>query len=180
MTAARPAGTLVPTRVWFLEMASPADLRPARDPGSGAAVVRAEEPLGALNRFFYTECGRDHHWVDRLGWSRAEWAAYAEQPALETWLAWWRGTPAGYAELESRPDGAGRIAFLGVLPAFQGRGLGGHLLTRVVRRAWERSARRVIVDTCEIDGPQALPGYRRRGFRVVGEAVEPRGRQARG
>ena len=165
-----------PTTVWHLGMPDPAALRPARDPGAHVAVVRAAVPVGALNRFFYAEVGREHHWVDRLGWSAAQWQAYAERPELETWLVLDRGTPGGYAELEGRADGEQRVNFFGLLPAMQGRGLGGHLLTAVVRRGWERGADRVGLDTCELDGPHALENYLARGFEVRRKAVEPRGR----
>ena len=165
-----------PTRVWHLAMPSPGALRPARDPGPGVTVMRAEVPLGAFNRFFYVEVGRDHHWVDRLPWTPEQWHAYAARPALETWVVYDRGTPGGYAELEAKPGGEQRVNFFGLLPAMQGRGLGGHLLTEVVRRGWARGAQTVGLDTCELDGPHALANYRARGFEVLREGVEPRGR----
>ena len=166
----------LPTRVWHLTMPSPAALRPARQLGGHVAVARAEVPVGALNRFFYVEVGREHHWVDRLPWTDAQWQAYAERPQLETWIVHDRGTPGGYAELEARHDGTQRVNFFGLLPAMQGRGLGGHLLTEVVRRGWERGASQVQLDTCELDGPHALANYRARGFEVMREGIEPRGR----
>ena len=165
-----PGLTRAPTRVWHLELAG---LVPARG-AAEADVRRAEVPFGPLNRFFYVEIGRDFHWVDRLGWSGARWQAWAE--TAETWLVHDRGTPAGYAELRTRGDGQ-EIAFFGLLEPFRGRGLGGALLTRVARRAIERGGGAPVrVDTCELDGPNALRNYQARGFRVVGETVEPRGR----
>lgn len=164
----------LPTRVWHLAMESVDHLRPARDPG--AAVARAELPVGELNRFFYVEVGREHHWVDRLPWTAQQWQRYAERPTLETWIATASGTPGGYAEIEARADGSRYIAMFGVLPGFRGRGLGGHLLTCVTRMAWDRGASRVTLDTCELDAPHALAHYEARGFSVVRESVEPRGR----
>jgi GNAT superfamily N-acetyltransferase len=160
-------------------MASRDALRPARDPGPGVVVARAEIPVGALNAFFYAEAGREHHWVDRLGWPPGRWQAYAERPEVETWLVSDRGTPAGYAELETQPGGTVQdVAFFGVLAPLRGRGLGGHLLSEVVARAWARGAERVTVNTCELDGPHALGHYRARGFEIVREATESRGRAA--
>ena len=166
--------TREPTRVWYLAMADPASLRPAAAP-EGALAVRAEEPLGALNRFFYEEVGRDVHWVDRAGWDAAQWQAWAE--GVETWLLQVRGTPAGYAELQARADGPVEVAFFGLLPAFRGRGLGGHFLTQVVARAWQLGRGPVTLNTCELDGPHARSNYEARGFTVVREEVEPRGRR---
>lgn len=166
------------TRVWYLEMQSPEELRPAREPGAGVEIVRAEVPVAQLNRFFYVEVGRAHHWVDRLDWSLERWRSYVERPELETWLMLVRGTPGGYAELEARRDGAVQLAFFGLLAQFHGRGLGGHLLTHALRRAGERGSGRVTVTTCELDGRHALDNYRARGLRVLREVVEPRGRAA--
>ena len=166
-----------PAQVWYLAMDEPGALRPAAAP-DGATVLRAEVPFGALNRFFYEEVGRDFHWVDRAGWDAERWQAWAE--GVETWLALWRGTPAGYAELEARDDGSVEVAFFGLLAPFRGRGLGGHLLTQVVARAWERGAGPVTVNTCELDGPYARAHYEARGFTLVREATEPRGRRGSG
>ena len=158
-----------PTRVWYLEMASPNALSRREGPG---AIVRSSVPFGALNRFFYLEVGRDFHWTDRLAWTPERWQAWAER--TELWLVHDRGTPAGYAELEPRADGTVEVAFFGLLAPFRGRGLGGRLLTRVVERAWELGPERVTVNTCELDGPYARGHYEARGFSVVREAIEER------
>ncbi len=161
-----------PTKVWYLELD---ELRPA---GAEAHVEQASVPFGPLNRFFYVEVGRDFHWIDRLGWTPERWQAWAE--SVETWIVHDRGTPAGYAELRERP-GVQEVAFFGLLEPFRGRGLGGALLTRVVERALERSDGGIVrLETCELDGPHALDNYRARGFRVVTETVEPRGRRPTG
>ena len=170
-----PQGVRSPTAVWYLEMRSPEALRPS---ALEADVRLAEVPFGALNRFFYVEVGRDFHWVDRLGWTPERWQAWAE--SVETWLVYDRGTPAGYAELRPCPDTSMDVAFLGLLEPFRGRGLGGALLTRAVQRAWQLGAGWVTLNTCELDGPHAMANYRARGFEVVREAVEPRGRAAPG
>jgi GNAT superfamily N-acetyltransferase len=159
---------LTPTRVWYLEMAARADLR-ARE--AEIDVRRSTHPLGALNAWFYREVGRDHHWVDRLGWSADHWQAWAER--TELWLLHVDGTPAGYAELHPKGDTVD-LAFFGLLAPFRGRGLGGAFLSRVIERAWELGPERVTVNTCELDAPHALANYEARGFRVVREALEPR------
>ena len=157
-----------PTKVWYLELD---ELRPA---AADAHVERAAVPFGPLNRFFYVEIGRDFHWVDRLGWTPSRWQAWAE--SVETWLVYEQGTPAGYAEIHARGTSA-EIAFLGLLEPFRGRGLGGALLTKAAARASELGGR-VTVSTCELDGPYALAHYEARGFRVVRDALEERGRAA--
>jgi GNAT superfamily N-acetyltransferase len=158
----------VPTKVWYLELEQ---LR-AAEPNAGVRIEHAAVPHGALNRFFYVEIGRDLHWVDRLGWPAQRWQQWAER--VETWVAYERGTPAGYAEIQPLA-GRAEIAFFGLLEPFRGRGIGGALLTRATQRCLELSDR-VTLNTCELDGPHALRNYEARGFRVVEERVEQRGR----
>jgi ribosomal protein S18 acetylase RimI-like enzyme len=165
----RPYATpRLPTRVWYLELD---ELVPARMPET-LRIERAAVPFGPLNRFFYVEIGRDFHWVDRLGWPAERWRLWAER--VETWVAYDRGTPAGYAEVQDLGDRA-EISFFGLLEPFRGRGIGGALLTRATERALELAGA-VTVNTCELDGEHARRNYAARGFRVVEERVEPRGR----
>lgn len=174
-----PAPTPAPVEVttWYLDMTSPGQLRPARspDPALGAQLLRARIPLPEYSRFLYTAVGGDWHWTDRLAWTYRDWMAWLDREALATWVLHVQGTPAGYVELEGQVQGDVEVAYFGLLPAFTGRGLGGHLLTEAVRRAWDSGttwaqagppARRVWVHTCSLDGPAALANYEARGFTV--------------
>jgi GNAT superfamily N-acetyltransferase len=154
-----PPGVIVTT---WLELTDPAQLRPAREPdGPPAEIRRADPPDGAVSRWFYVEVGRPHAWTDHLGRDAAAWDAWAAQ--VETWVLTVDGERAGFHEL--RPDGDGvELAYFGVLAAFQGRGLGGWLLTHALRRGLEL-APRVWVHTQTRDGRAALPNYLARGMR---------------
>jgi len=146
----------------FLEIDDPARVRPAGPPRlADVAVARVDPPDGEVNGWFYGEVGRDHNWVDHAGRSAAEWQAWAQ--GVETWVATVGGARAGYYEL--RRDGAAiEVAYFGLVPAFQGQGLGGFLLTHALRRAFEL-APRVWLHTNTQDGEAALPNYRARGLR---------------
>src|SRR4051794_11025203 len=124
---------------WSLAMHDPAALRPRRSDRPGLRVREAELPSPAFSRFLYVEAGRDWHWTDRLTWSSERWRTWLDRPALTTHVLYERGTPAGYYELERQGDGLVEIAIFGLLPASTGRGLGGHLLTDAVERAWAQA-----------------------------------------
>ena len=125
-----------------------------------------DPPDPALNRRLYAEVGGPWQWFDRLPWDEERWRLRrSSAPRSRRWLVTERSVTAGYAELERAGD-AIEIAYLGLLPGFEGRGLGGLLLTAVTRRAWELGPRRVWLHTCSLDSPAALPAYERRGFRV--------------
>jgi GNAT superfamily N-acetyltransferase len=146
----------------FLELDDPAALRPAGPPRlQGVDVRHVEPPDGTVSRFFYVEVGAPHAWVDNLGRSDAEWQAWAE--GVETWVATVDDERAGYYEL--RLDGGSvEVAYFGLLPSFQGAGLGGFLLTHALRRGLEL-APRVWLHTNTQDGRTALPNYVARGLR---------------
>ncbi|HEY0448433.1 GNAT family N-acetyltransferase [Actinophytocola sp.] len=156
---------------WYLEQTDPSALRPAT--AVAVPVTRAEVVSPALSRYLYTAVGGDWYWLDRLAWSYRQWQEWLDRPGVETWLATVRGTPAGYVELDGSGAGEVEIAYFGLLPEFVGKGLGGHLLTEGIRRAWALAqrwptlppTRRVWVHTCSMDGPTALANYEARGLR---------------
>ncbi|MBV9545699.1 MAG: GNAT family N-acetyltransferase [Chloroflexi bacterium] len=142
------------------------DLRPSRKPAGDRCVVRAEVPSAELSHFMYTAVGGQWYWLDRLDWDYERWRQWVDRGALETWILYVSGTPAGYIELEKQPEANVEIAYFGLLPGFVGQGLGGYLLTFGIERAWEMGTKRVWVHTCSLDGPHALANYQARGRRV--------------
>jgi GNAT superfamily N-acetyltransferase len=161
----------VQVTTWFLEMTDPGRLAPAPEPDPALEVRQVELPAPELSRALYATVGSDWYWTDRLSWSWSRWLEWLDRPELETWVAYVRGAPAGFFELERDGDAVELVAF-GLLPAFIGRGLGPRLLDFALRRAWAQGPRRVWVHTCSLDGPAALPTYRRRGLEVYDERID--------
>ncbi|WP_329454971.1 GNAT family N-acetyltransferase [Streptomyces sp. NBC_01497] len=165
---------------WSLRQTSPADLRPAAEPAGAVVITRAAVVSPEFSRFLYTAVGGDVRWTDRLGLGYEQWRALLAAPGVETWVAYEDGTPAGYAELAAGADGSVEIVYFGLLPAFRGRGIGGHLLSRAAERAWDLGdrwpdlapTRTVWLHTCSKDGPHAMDNYVRRGFTVFDTKVE--------
>ena len=160
---------------WHLEQDAAEDVRAVPAPGGlDLRIVRAEPAGPEFARFLYTAVGGAWSWTDRLPWTYAQWERYLAKPGVELWVAWVGGTPAGYVELEPHSEGIVEIAYFGLLPAFIGRRIGGHLLGEGLRRAWDLAERhpelpgtqRVTVHTCSLDGPAALRNYQARGLRV--------------
>lgn len=164
---------VVDVTTYYLQMLSPSELRPSSAVVEGLEVRQARVPLPELNRFFYTAVGGEWYWIDRLGWTYEQWRQWVERPELETWLAYLEGTPAGYCELERQGE-AVNIAYFGLIPRFIGRGIGGVLLTRCLERAWAMGAKRLTVNTCTLDGPQALANYQARGFKLYRQETAPK------
>lgn len=153
-------------------MRDPRALRPKRPGHIGLEIRQAQVPLPELNRFLYTAVGGNWYWIDRLGWSYAQWQDWVDRPELQTWVAYVTGTPAGYFELEAQAGGDVELAYFGLIPRFVGMGLGGPLLTAAIEQAWRMGARRVWVHTCTLDHPAALSNYQARGFALYREETE--------
>jgi GNAT superfamily N-acetyltransferase len=156
---------LTDVTIKFLEMTSPADLRPKRVSIPGVTVTRVPQPMPELNRFFYSTVGADYSWIDRLSWSPAKWRHYVGQPDIDTYVLAVNGIPAGYFELRRHENRDVEIKYFGLIGSFIGKGLGAHMLTAATEAAWAAGATRVIVDTCSLDHPRAFDHYLARGFR---------------
>jgi GNAT superfamily N-acetyltransferase len=154
---------------WYLEMPERQRLRAAGPPNEAPSLVRAEIASPEFGRFLYRAVGANWCWTERLAWTDERWRQQLEE--TETWVAYVRGTPAGFFELRDHGGERVDIALLGLLPWAIGRGIGRWLLTRAVERAWDLGPRTVTVNTCSLDGPHALANYRARGFEIVRTVV---------
>ena len=154
--------TTTPVIRTYLQLTDQSAIRAAKPPRVDAKIARVDPPDGATSRWFYEHIGADYAWTDNLHRTAAEWQQWAN--GVETWVATIDEQRAGYYELRAYDDQSTEIAYFGLLPHAQRRGLGGHLLTHALNRAFELGARRVWVHTCTLDGPHALPNYKARGL----------------
>ena len=156
----------------YLEMRSLADLRRSgMEFGARRWEIKAKNKDWRFNRDMYFAVGEKWKWIDKQPWTDERWKEYAIDPNLQTFAGYYDATLAGYYELhwDAEPDRrnhAVEIAYLGLLPEFIGRGLGGALLTSAIENAWMWSPSRVWVHTCYWDHPSALANYQARGFRI--------------
>jgi ribosomal protein S18 acetylase RimI-like enzyme len=146
-----------------------ADFRPAYVERDDLAIVRLGRVDLAYYRFLYGTVGDAWRWRDRLIMPDDALLAILSDPATSVYVLHLAGVPAGYVEVEVRAE-TGRIAYLGLRPGFMGMGLGKHLLSFGVARAWDSPIGRLVVNTNNLDAAAALDNYLKRGFRV--ERVE--------
>ncbi len=153
-------------KVTYLEMRSPAELRPKRSPDPRFQVREAVVKQWEFNRFLYLLVGRDWFWNEKKTWADEQWQRYAEAESLRTFVGWHEGAVAGYYEMRRDNADGVEIAIFGLTPRFIGRGFGGALLTTALEAAWDMKPSRVWLHTCTLDHPSALPNYQARGMRV--------------
>ncbi len=166
-TAGRPS--LV---TYYLEMTDPKALK-AKPVPDVLRVVESEVPEYRFNRFLYELVGSQWQWGDLDQCSDAQWRARVEDNALRTWVAYYRGSVAGYYELH-RPDGINtEILYFGLAPGLIGKGFGGPMLSHAIQSAWSwGGTRRVWVHTCTLDHPAALANYQARGMTLYRQEDE--------
>lgn len=150
---------------YYLEILSPSEVRPKYATIENLQIIKAEIPSAELNQFMYRSVGGDWYWYEKADFTYAQWLKYAQNPHLHTWVAYVRGTPAGYFQLEVQGDEV-EISYFGLLPQFGGIGLGGHLLSVTLEEAWKLTQKRVWVHTCTLDSPIALANYQARGLKI--------------
>ena len=68
------------------------------------------------------------------------------------------------AELDFRADGTANIAYFGLMPEAIGKRLGYFFLYQACISAWVQPISKLLVNTCTLDHPRALPLYQRMGF----------------
>lgn len=168
--AASRADTLITT---YLAMTSREEFAPAYARSADIEIVEMERPDLGFYLFLYQTIGEEWAWRDRLKMTESELRRILASPNTEVHVLYVGGSPGGYVELNRGVDGSVEIAYFGLRREFMGRGLGKHLLSYGVERAWKMGARRVWVHTCNLDGPYALANYQKRGFQVVDVIKEP-------
>ena len=120
-----------------------------------------------LNKFFYKNVGKKHHWVDRLVWTDKEWIKYVSDKKVRTYVLKNNNDLAGYFELILHVDkNEIEIAYLGLLEEYQNKNLGSFLLTVAIKNSFLEKVKRVWVHTCSLDHKNALNNYISRGMKI--------------
>ena len=120
-----------------------------------------------LNKFFYKNIGKNHHWVDRLVWSDQQWINYVSDKKVKTYILKNNNDLAGFFEIILHRDkNEVEIAYLGLLEEYHNKNLGSFLLTTAIKKSFLEKPRRVWVHTCTLDHKNALKNYIARGMKI--------------
>ena len=130
--------------------------------------VELVNPVGfQLNKFFYKNVGKNHHWVDRLVWTEQQWIGYVSDKKVKTYVLKVKGDFAGYFELILHSNKKEvEIAYLGLLEEYQNQKLGSYLLSSAIKNSFLNKPKRVWVHTCSLDHQNALKNYIARGMKI--------------
>ena len=170
MTAPSPKISYKDVKRWFLEMTS----EPAK--------LISDLPEHIEIRFFEGHCtdyrklnklvGGDLGWVDRQIMGDEDLHRIIGHPNVKIFVLYIGDEQAGFAELDNRTKGEVHLEYFGLAPDFRGKGLGKIFLNWAITEAWKTKPEKLMLNTCEIDDPKALPIYLKAGFQLVAERIE--------
>ena len=164
--------TVRPTKVYFLKM----EQRPAgslsQNPDVSFRVL--PKPLDVdeyLN--FYRSVGLKFNWLDRLFMKKEELDKKINAHNVHIHIMSVRGEDAGFLELVEETDHV-ELLYFGLYPSFIGKGYGKYFLDWSIQTAWAYNPKWIQLNTCELDHVNALPVYRKLGFKDYKTTIEDR------
>ena len=98
----------------YLEINSITDLNETKIAEDGYLIQLLEPADFQINKFFYKNVGKNHHWVDRLIWTEKQWIEYTTAEKVKTYILKKKDDLAGYFELILHQNEI-EIAYLGLL-----------------------------------------------------------------
>ena len=158
--------TVLEDTITYLEMLERPVGRRMPAPLDKLALMRAEVSTVSFYRYLYDTVGEPWLWFERRIIDDASLAAQIHRPAIEIFVLYVRGVPAGFFELDTAAPRETKLCYFGLIPDFIGRRLGPYLLQAAIDRAWARPIDRMWLHTSTFDHPKALGVYQRAGFGV--------------
>ena len=156
----------------YLEISSINELNAVKKKSIEHSVKLVDPRDFQLNKFFYKNVGKNHHWIDRLVWTDKQWAEYVFDEKVKTYVLKNKDDLAGYFELILHDDkNEVEIAYLGLLEEYQNQKLGSFLLTEAIKNSFLKNVKRVWVHTCSLDHKNALKNYLSRGMKIFKKEI---------
>ena len=151
----------------YLEINSLNDLKETRLTQNGFSFEKVEPENFKINKFFYKNVGKKHHWVDRLVWTDKNWIDYTTDDKVKTFIVKKYDDLVGYFELIFHAEQKEvEIAYLGLLEEYHNKKIGSFLLSAAIKNAFLENPQRVWVHTCSLDHKNALKNYIARGMKI--------------
>ena len=151
----------------YLEINSLQDLKEGNKPLEDYSLSLIDPINFQLNKFFYKNIGKNHHWVDRLVWTEQQWIDYVSDKNIKTYVLKNEKDLVGYFELILHSEkNEVEIAYLGLLEEYQNKKIGSYLLSAAIKNSFLNKPKRVWVHTCSLDHKNALNNYIARGMKI--------------
>ena len=100
---------------YYLETLSPNELNKKIAPDT-LLIMECQIDVFEFNRFLYNHIGTKWQWNEKNIWNDEQWKAYVETNKMRTWVAYSKGTIAGYCDLRKEENGNVEISNFGLSP----------------------------------------------------------------
>ena len=168
---------LTPTKVFYLKMDEQPSERLTVQPDISFKTLTKTIDTDEYLKYYGT-VGFQFNWLDRLVMPSAELKAKINAENVHIHVMSVGGEEAGYLELQRESEYV-ELLYFGLFPAFIGKGLGKYFLDWSIHKAWSYNPQWIQLNTCEHDHDNALPTYRKLGFKDYKTAIEQRRIQMR-
>jgi GNAT superfamily N-acetyltransferase len=158
--------------VTFLQMDRPPSFYAPLPYNRQIALLRVRDMPVHYYRYLIDRVGRKWHWVNALRLSDEEMAEALRRPDRDVRVLYLDGAPAGFFDLKTHLPEEVELAYFGLMEHATGQGLGRWFLGAAIEAAWSYMPEKVMVQTCTLDHPAALPLYQKHGFSPVGQKRE--------
>ena len=129
--------------------------------------------------YLYKTVGKKYEWTDWLSAEKSILEKFLSNKSVILYSLVLNGAPKGFFVLDYRKPFVCDLAYFGLFDEMIGRGLGKLMMNRVFKIIVERrEIRNITVNTNTLDHFNALPFYKKSGFKVL--RVEQHSREAWG
>ena len=163
---------LTPTKVFYLKMDHPPSEKfTTRQDISFKPLPKPVDVDDYLT--YYASVGSQFNWVDRFLMAKEELRAKINADNVDIYVMNVGDQEAGFLELGKEADYV-ELLYFGLFPEFIGKRLGKYFLQWAIRKAWSYNPKWIQLNTCELDHANALPTYRKLGFKDYKTTIEQR------
>ena len=152
--------------VTHLEMLPPYRVSSSFEMPHGFSFEPVETVAVADYRHIYNQIGMDWHWVNRRHKNDAELSAIIHKPTTDIFFLKKDDRIIGFTEFNLAPFPDIEIVFVGLTSEYIGIGLGRSMLSASLNYLHSKNPRRIYIQTCSLDHPNAISMYQRFGFKA--------------
>ena len=161
--------------VSYLEMVGPPSFDWPSEPSSNILILEAKNPPVRYFFCLYEAVGADYEWTDKFRCPIKEVNDFLLDPNVKLFTFLKNGWSAGFFVLDKRKRNICDLAYFGLVPEAIGHGYGEYLLKFAIKQSWAaKDINLLTVNTNTLDHPNALPLYKKMGFKVIKNEKETR------
>lgn len=163
----KPVAGPLKAKVTVLDMTSPPKMSLPKPVNIQCALMRTNDIPLHFFRYLYWRVGRRWNWHQRLRMSDAELSAILHHKDTSVTVLYLEGAPAGFYELQKKPNQVMELSYFGLQEEALGAGVGKWFLLQALYAAWQDDTQKVVIRTNSFDHPRALQLYQMVGFSPV-------------